>query len=1022
MKSTRTRRTAAVMAAFGIAMGGVLVGAPGTNAQPRGGLDDEGAEQADRVVEESSTGSYVVVLRSEPLLAEFGQDGLDSPEAEAKGEAMVQEQDELLDDVGLDEDAKLTSYQNAMNGFAVVMTIEQAEVMASKPDVAMVLPNELQQPTTDASPEFLGLSGESGVWATEATGDGVLVGIIDSGIWPEHPSLDPAGFTGTAAHGPLGTYVDDDPTDDVPAVEYPGCEFGNTTHTLAAGLSDAPFECNAKLIGARQVMPTYEELTGLSDIEYDSARDEDGHGTHTATTAAGNADVPATVLGIDRGLVSGVAPDAQVAVYKALGELGGYGSDLALAIDVAVADGVDVINYSIGSSSFAIGPDDVAFFFATLAGVDVATSNGNSGPGAATTGSPASVPWLTSVGASTHDRTFEGQIDMVGLTRRTKSRWGWPWPWWSIERLSVDGVSITGGTGLRLLVDAADYGNELCESGVKWKGNIRGKIVLCKRGANARIDKSYAVSLGGGAGMVLYNTFDADTLITDTHWVPSLHVNFTDGTAIKEYIDRTKKPVARIRGGESAETKGSVMAAFSSRGENLLSADLIKPDLTAPGVNILAGNTPTPTSGPPGNLFQSISGTSMSSPHVAGLMALLSESHPDWSPAMVKSALMTTARQDVTKEDAVTPADPFDMGAGHVDPPSMFDPGLVYDVGNELGVNEYVGVACGVGLVLVSYCGALADLGYTDPSNYNQASIASASLPGRQTLVRTVTNVSGVDLAMTPVLGGLDGIDATVEPSTVVVPAGGTASYSITFGVTTAPLDEWTFGSLTLEGGGYSVYSPIALRPVTLGVPGEVEAAISDGGTSFEVEFGYSGDYLAQGHGLYAADVISGSVDQDPDATFSPSDVGAGATAHTLTVAADTAFVRIFIPPVEEEDTTDLDLYVYDPSGNLYALSGNGGTNETVDVLLPEPGEWTFYVHGWAVPTDTVDYDAYTWQIPLAPGGDMGVSAPTSATIGTTGTVDVTWDPTLESGYYLGAVSHTANGSLDGLTLISVSG
>ncbi len=172
--------------------------------------------------------------------------------------------------------------------------------------------------------------------------------------------------------------------------------------------NDAPFTCNDKLIGARQMLATYRALIGAEPFEYDSARDENGHGTHTASTAGGNAGVQASIFGIGRGVVSGVAPRAHIVAYKGLGALGGFGSDLAAAIDQAVADGVDVINYSIGGGASLDGPDDIAFLFAADAGVFVATSAGNSGPGADSVGGPGTVPWLTTVGASTQARTFQG--------------------------------------------------------------------------------------------------------------------------------------------------------------------------------------------------------------------------------------------------------------------------------------------------------------------------------------------------------------------------------------------------------------------------------------------------------------------------------------------------------------------------------------------------------------------------------------------------------------------------------------
>ena len=337
---------------------------------------------------------------------------------------------------------------------------------------------------------------------------------------------------------------------------------------------------------------------------------------------------------------------------------GGFGSDLAAAIDQAVADGVDVINYSVGGGASLTGADDLAYLFAADAGVFVATSASNNGPGPDTIGGPASVPWLTSVGASTQDRTFQGSAS---------SSDGW----------EFFGASITNGTDELKLVDAADAGDELCNVGAldpavverqrralsPWRHRPCRQEPCGLRGRRCRHDP---VQPDRHAGRWSPTTTGCPACTSTS---PTVSI-------IKDYIASAgDAAVAQINGGVAVTaTELRAMADFSSRGPNGVAADIIKPDVTAPGVNILAGNTPTPVgfsqpeSGFPGQLFQSISGTSMSSPHVAGLFALLKQAHPNWSPAAAKSALMTTSYQDVVKEDGVTRADPFDMGAGHVDP------------------------------------------------------------------------------------------------------------------------------------------------------------------------------------------------------------------------------------------------------------------------------------------------------------------------------------------------------------------
>ena len=302
-------------------------------------------------------------------------------------------------------------------------------------------------------------------------------------------------------------------------------------------------------------------------------------------------------------------------------------------------------------------------------------SNGNAGPGVGTGGSPASVPWVTAVGASSQDRTFANTVTLG-------------------NGATYSGASVTNALAATKLVDAADAGAELCIVGELDPEVVAGNVVLCKRGVNARVEKSEAVDEAGGVGMVLYNAVSPQEIVTDNHFVPSTHLVFEDGLEVKEYIASAgEAATAALSAGTFTPQEAPDMAAFSSRGPNGAAPDLIKPDVTAPGVVILAGNSPTPFLGAPDQLFQAISGTSMSSPHTAGAGALLRQAHPTWTPAQIKSALMTTAYQEVNKEDGETPADPFDMGAGHIDPTPANDPGLTYNT----DFSDYLTFLCGAG-------------------------------------------------------------------------------------------------------------------------------------------------------------------------------------------------------------------------------------------------------------------------------------------------------------------------------------
>ncbi len=949
---------------------------------------------AEKSLEKLAANRYIVVMDDHPLVARFGQDRLDSRKAEVAGAKLEDAQDAALKAVGKSPSDTTHNYTVALNGFATALSDAQAAKMANLKGVQRVIPDTFRQKTTDASPGFLGLTGRRGVWAKGYTGEGVTVGVIDTGIWPEHPSF-----------ADDGSYPEPKATMDPTA--GPTCDFGNTD----ANPLDKPFTCNNKLVGARQELDTYRALVGADPDEYDSARDDDGHGTHTASTAAGNAGVRASILGIDRGTVSGIAPRAQIIAYKGLGNQGGFGSDLAAAIDQAVADGVDVINYSVGGGASLTGAEDIAYLFAADAGVFVATSAGNSGPDAGTIGGPASVPWLTSVGASTQPRFFQGTV-VLGNGRR------------------YVGASVTPGSGRLPLVDAADAGDDLCTPGALDPAVVAGAMVLCRRGVIARLDKSLAVKQAGGQGMVLYENDDVGTLLTDTHHVPTVHVDNSPGLAIKRYIASSRRPTARIIGEQLGSWKWAPsMAEFSSRGPDPVAEDIIKPDVTAPGVQILAGNSPTPDpGGVTGELFQAIAGTSMSSPHVAGAFALIKQAHPDWTAAMAKSALMTTAYQKVLDNDRKSRATPFAMGAGHIDLAGQrergtpFDPGLVYDA----DFTDYLGFLCDADSSVFAdaeaTCTSLAEAGVpTEAENLNYPSIGIAAVTGSETVERTVTNVStrrGVQQFRARVESP-SGYEVKVSPSRLRLAQGESATFSVTVRNVRASAGEWRFGSLTWNGRHQTVYSPIAVQGSLFNAPSTVTGSGASGSVDIPVKFGYTGSYTAAAHGLVAADVTDGTVAQDPDQNFDPSDGFSDAVKISVN---DAAHLRVALPPDAVADPNiDLDLYLFDPSGAQVASSGNGGTDEKIDVASPADGEWTLYVHGWQTGTGQAAYRLYDWVVPNQQGGgNLSItSAPSSATLGAQDTVTAAW--TGAGGVWnLGAVSHTGDSGLLALTLVEV--
>ena len=973
---------------------------------------------------------YVVVMEAQPVLGneDIAPEGQEPPDPES---AVVEEYTAELEaekgaalaGAGIDRSALVASFSYAANGFSAALTPAEAESLAGQKGVLSVQRDELHQLHTSESPEFLGLDDRRGAWDSGFTGAGVVVGVIDTGIWPEHPSF--------AARPDLGAppiTIDDVDLDPDPAVELfsLGCDFGNTTYNP----NDAPFTCNNKLIGARDMRFLYEEFIGSET--YATARDYDGHGSHTASTAIGNPDVEASIFGRDFGEVSGIAPDAHVVAYSACGDQGCFGGDLALAIDTAVADGVDVINYSIGSDTPGlIGADDIAFLFAADFGVFVSTSAGNAGPGAGTVGAPASVPWVTTVGASLQKKSYVADV-ITGDA--SQSRWT---RWFKRDIGRYEGASITPGTDDQLpFVDAANHGNELCDPAVAFTGDITGKVVLCLRGGPARVEKSSAVADAGGAGMVLYNVDDVQDLLTDNHVISSVNVTFSDGIAMKEYIAANgAEATVEITDGEEERNRGNTMAAFSSRGPvgAPASDDIIKPDVTAPGVQILAGNSLTPTLGAQGELFQSISGTSMSSPHVAGLLALLKQAHPEWTAAVAKSALMTTARQDVRKQDGETRADPFDFGAGHVDPSgrasadgSVFNPGLAYDA----DIWDYFGFLCDAAPEIFLNPAATCALvvprgGSTIATDLNYPSIAVSELPGAKTVTRTVTNVSDETSTYRARVDEPRGYDVTVTPDQIALAPGESATFQVAFTNVDAPIGEWRFGSLSWVDGRNRVRSPIAVKAAAIEFPEAVSGTGPAGTVSIPVAFGYTGPYTAGAHGLASDAPITGTVGQDPDNTnWSPAEVPNGTTAHPITVTG-AAFLKITLSTVDltpANPAIDIDLYLYNSAGEEVAFSVAGGTAEEILLEAPADGTYTLYVNGWQTTGLTVGYNLHTWQVPAAAGGGTLTLGPTpppaSATAGTVATVEASWTG-LATGDYLGAVSHTGD-TLLGYTLVEV--
>ncbi len=898
---------------------------------------------------------------------------------------------------------KVYDYRYSFNGFAAELSEQQAAKLATDPGVLSVSRDELVDMDTSSTPTFLGLDAPGGLWdqlgGVGGAGEDIIIGVVDSGIWPEHPSF--SDRTGVNGNGTQDGKLD--------YHQIPGWH-GKCTPGEAFNAS----MCNQKLIGAQRFNAAWGGDAGIEaerPWEFTSARDYNGHGTHTSSTAGGNHGVAATGAAAAFGAISGMAPRARIAMYKALwstqdaSTASGFNSDLVAAIDQAVADGVDVINYSIsGTSTNFLEPVQVAYLFAADAGVFVACSAGNSGPTTSTVAHPG--PWLTTVAAGTHNRNGEGSVTLLNGTTYTGASVATAVGPAPVIDSTAAGLPGASATAVSLCFAAADNGGAPALDPAK----VAGKIVVCDRGINARVSKSLAVQQAGGVGMILLNT-SPNSLNADFHFVPTVHLSDTVRAAVHAYAATVGAMATINKATIVFNVAAPFTASFSSRGPlRAGNGDLLKPDVIAPGQDILAAVAPP---GNAGNLFNLYSGTSMSSPHVAGLAALLKDLHPDWSPMAIKSALMTSG-SDVLDGPNTNPLVIFRQGAGHVRPNRAADPGLVFDS----GINDWLAFLCGTTTgVNAATCSALADLGYSfDPSNLNVASIAIGDLAGVQTVTRKVTNVGGSAATYTSSVSGMAGITVAVTPASLTLNPGQSASFNVAFTRTTAALNAYTGGQLTWSDGTHSVRIPLVIRPVALAAPTAVSG--NGGPISYSVTFGYTGAFSAAARGLVPAVTFDGHVADDPGDSFSPG--GPGTVSFNVVVPAGSTYARFSLFNEFTDGHDDLDLYVYNSAGTLVGSSGGSTAAEEVNLVNPAADTYTVWVHGFATDGPDANFTLFTWVLGSASAGNMTVSAPASATLGASGSVNLSFSGLAPATKYLGSVAYSGVSGLPNPTIVRV--
>lgn len=935
----------------------------------------------------------------------------------------------------------LATYDVVLNGFAAMLTDAEVLTLQSNAAVLGIQAGEERHLNTISTPTFLGLDATNGLWSKLGgqglSGENMIIGVIDGGVWPENPAFaDRVDANGVPTHDLSGTLAYGAP----PAAWKGSCVASKDSQDFQPAK-----HCNNKLLGAYYFSDSFKsqnKVVNWSEF-IDSPRDSiggamghGGHGDHTASTAAGNYGATAIINGAPLGIASGMAPRARVATYKVCWTYDdatvtdGTGSrnscfspDIVSAVNQAVKDGVHVINYSISGGESVNDSVEQAFLAAANAGVFVATSAGNNGPA----NQVAHVsPWLTTVAASTHDRDLRANVILGNAASYAGASYN-PAPLPSAALIRAEDAALGGGNATLCFSDAsaaAAAGQALLDP-----AKVANKIVVCTRGSNARVDKSLAVLNAGGIGMVMMD--NGSGLVAEAHSVPTVHVSAADGTAIKSYaVAQGNAATAAMSKMFNAKKPSPIMAGFSSRGPNRYDSNVLKPDLTAPGVDVIANVTQPGTvatrdaivAGAAGlPAWGPLDGTSMASPHIAGLALLLRQKNPSWSPAAVKSALMTTAFG--TLNDGLTGMQngllPWAQGAGHINANAAADPGLVYD----LGKNDYIKYQCKVNKAAVSPASACTTVGTLDETyNLNLPSFTVGLVLGTVpvTMTRSVTNV-GSSTATYTSNATLPGYATLVTPASLTLAPGETKSFTLKITNVSAVNNAWAYGSLTWsDGAGHIVRSPVqALVGKAITSPADLTSARVSGSTMFPVKTGYSGTMTASKGGLKDV-TMSDAVTLTPQATsaaqLTPICAAGQDTAsvkiHTFTVPANTIVARFALrnADVGAPGLDDFDLMVMKSDGSGVVYSGNDGSNEAVQLSSPSAGTYRACVVAWGGGS-TMTHRLSSWIVtPSDTGGNLVVAVPAKVVAGNNTTVGMSWSGLAANKRYVGGAQFRDQG------------
>ena len=826
----------------------------------------------------------------------------------------------------------IATTQFALNGMLVELSPSDVKSLEKDPSVKTIVEDGWRELHTDAGPDWIGATQ---VWDGTATGveflgENVTVGIIDTGINPFNPAFASVGGDGYIHTNPFG------------AGEYRGdC------------IDDASL-CNDKLIGVYswpEITDQYEPFR--PDIPKNGI-DYDGHGSHVASTAAGNImfDIPVynaegipTDITFDR--ISGVMPHANIISYQVClpgdrgDPLSGCLTSLTvLAVEEAIKDGVSVLNYSIGGGSFSPwrSLDALAFLAAREAGIHVATSAGNSGPNPSTVGSPAEAPWITSVANLSHNRSTSEKYlqDFTGGDA-------------SLLPESLSGFSLSGSITAPI-VYAGDFVNPNDPEGDPAQclqpfpeGTFDGEIVVCDRGAIARVAKGIHVRDGGAAGFVLANTEGgASSVDSDAHVIPAIHINAEQGTTLRTWLAQGADHTATITETEIIydDSLGNIVNASSSRGPNQAVPNSLAVNVGAPGTAIYGAFAPeTPFKGTPnGSEFAFLSGTSMASPHVAGALVAIAGLRPEWSPAEAQSALMLTANPNALKEDGVTPADVFDIGAGVVQIDAAVNAGLIMD--ESIENYEAANVATG-----------------GEPETLNIPQLVNSQCTITCEFMRTFKATRSGSWSILDNSGD-SGMVIGATPADFILEEGESIEVLFTVDVSaTQAVNQWLLGDVLLaEASGDSLHMPITVVPSFSNIPEQVviTANRDQGGfTLKDLKVVDSDSITVDVFGLTKADSVQGAVAQDSDNSSAFDDTTDGVEVFYIDVTEETQRV---VAKIISSESPDLDLFValdvnedgvIDTNTELAAVSASGTALESIDFVPPLPGRYWVAVQNW---------------------------------------------------------------------------